>query len=469
MKKTKLLLIIQSLSSKEKAYLQQFVSSELYCKDKAYPKAISLLCKYTSETAQIDKQALFNCLYPNEAYDDTKLRLAQSSLFKIIEKFLKVHYSLVDTELNRNADIFLLKYYRLNKLDKLYKAQSTKIKNLYNNKPTWNAQLLQSKLDTEIEIYQYDSAVKRRQALNIQDILDTIDLMYYANKLKFACMALSHQTVFKQEYQLDNLKWVLADINSKKLSDIPLVGAYYHAYHMIREPENDLIFEYFDSYLKDNESQLSLEDLQTLYLFALNQCIRKLNNGQKSYGLKGLALYERALENGALLIDGHLSRFTFRNIAMMAIRSNDLDWAERFTHKYADQLMKADKNSAYNFNLALIYYYKDQFQEALMYIQDADFKDHLIHLAAKILQAKIYYELEAEQSLYSLLDSVDIYLIRNKIIGYHRHNYRNIIKYFKKLSRINPYDREKKEKLRVSITEEEILTEKKWLLEKLGG
>lgn len=467
MNKSKLFLILQTLSSKEKAYLRQFVSSDLFCKEKSYRIAIDYLVDNTKNLDKLTKQELHKVLFPKRPFSDVKLRLAQSNLFKLVEKFLKVHYSLTDAKLNLNTDIFLLQYYRQHKLDKLYNSQSSKLKNLYTQDANWNAHLLQSKLDSEIEIYQYDSAVKRRQALNLQEILDTIDLIYYANKLKFACMAYAHQTVYNQEYKLDNLKWILADINSKNLSDIPLVGAYYHAYHMIRDPENDIIYEYFDTYLKDNEDRLTKEDLQTLYLFALNQCIRKLNNGHKNYGLKGLQLYERALENGILLIDGYLSRFTYRNIAMMAIRADDMEWAERFTHKYADQLLKADKQGAYNFNLALIYYYKDQFQEALMYIQDADFKDHLIHLAAKTLQAKIYYELDADQSLYSLLDSVDIYLIRNKIIGYHRHNYRNIIKYFKKLSRINIYDKEKMEKLKETIVGEEILTEKKWLLEKL--
>lgn len=470
MKKSKLYLILQSLSSKEKRNFELFVSSKLYSQDKTQAAALSFLNKQIQKDAEIDKEKLFGLLFPDQKYSDTKLRLAQSQLFKLAEKFLQLSYCTTDENLSLHAEVFLLNYYRKNKLEKLYSSQVTKMNNRFatDNSPKWSDQLLRAKLDTEIETYQYNSSVKRRQALNLQEILDTVDLMYYANKLKFACMAYAHQTVFNQQYQLENMAWVLGEIQSKKLSAIPLVGAYYHAYHMIREPDNEILFQYFDGFLKDNEASLAIEDLQTLYLFALNHCIRKLNNGQKKYGLIGLAFYERALENGVLLIDGHLSRFTYRNIAMMAIRADDLEWAEAFTHKYAELLQKSDKSSAFQFNLALINYYKGAYSEALMHIQEADFKDHLIHLAAKTLQAKIYYEMDADQSLYSLLDSVDIYLVRNKIIGYHRHNYRNIIKYFKKLSRLNLYDREKKEKLRNSITKEEILTEKKWLLEKLG-
>jgi len=468
LKKSKLYSLIQSLGPKEKANLLQFVSSSYFSKEEQFPKALSYLFSTIEKDKELDKAEFFAIFYPDQTYNDTKLRLSQSQLFKLTEKFLKIYHYQSDDTLNATNELFLLKYYRQHNLEKLYNAQASRIKTNFTHKGVWSDLIMRTKLDSAIESNQYNLA-KKRQAFNLQEVLDVVDLMYYANKLKFACMALAHQAVFNQDYKLDNLKWVLADINSKQLSTIPLVGAYYHAYHMIREPDNEIIFQYFDTYLKENEAQLSVEDQQTLYLFAINQCIRRLNNGEKQYGLKGLELYERALENGILLRDGHLSRFTYRNIAMMAIRADDLDWAEAFTHKYSDQLLKADKRSAYNFNLALVHYYKGSYNEALSHIQEADFKDPLIHLAAKTLQAKIYYELEADQSLHSLLDSVDIYLIRKKVIGYHRNNYRNIIKYFKKLSRTNPYDREKKQHLAEKIKKEEVLTEKAWLLEKLGS
>lgn len=237
---------------------------------------------------------------------------------------------------------------------------------------------------------------------------------------------------------------------------------------MINTPENKFLFQQYTEFIKTNESLLKADELQTLFFFAINYCIRRLNSGEKEYGVLGLDMYERALNNNTLLIDGYLSRFTYRNIAMMAIRSDQFDWAEKFSHEHVELLRKDDKESAYHFNLALINYFKSNFEDALSHIQEADFKDHLIHLAAKTLQAKIYYELKASKALDSVLDSVDIYLTRNKILGYHKHNYKNIIKYFKRLSRHNPYDKDARTKLRERIQSEEILTEKAWLVEKLS-
>ena len=52
-------------------------------------------------------------------------------------------------------------------------------------------------------------------------------------------------------------------------------------------------------------------------------------------------------------------------------------------------------------------------------------------------------------------------------MGYHKKNYLNIVQFTKKLLSTNLYDSKEKENLRKRIEEEEVLTEKKWLLERL--
>ena len=154
-------------------------------------------------------------------------------------------------------------------------------------------------------------------------------------------------------------------------------------------------------------------------------------------------------------------------MAMMAIRTGDFTRAEHITNNYEMNLRAAERKPAFHMNMALINYYKKDLDAAMMNIVEVDFKDHLINLAAKVLQAKIYYEAKQDQSLDSLLDSIEMYLIRKKVIGYHKSNYKNIIKYFKKLVRVSPYDKLKINNLKAQIESEKVLTEKKWLLNQL--
>jgi hypothetical protein len=155
-------------------------------------------------------------------------------------------------------------------------------------------------------------------------------------------------------------------------------------------------------------------------------------------------------------------------MAMMAIRTGDFERAERVTIDYEQNLRAAERKPAFHMNMALINYYKKDLNAAMQNIVEVDFKDHLINLAAKVLQAKIYYEAKQDQALDSLLDSIEMYLIRKKVIGYHKSNYKNIIKYFKKLVKVNHYDTSKLNILEKQIKNETVLTERKWFLSQLA-
>lgn len=59
------------------------------------------------------------------------------------------------------------------------------------------------------------------------------------------------------------------------------------------------------------------------------------------------------------------------------------------------------------------------------------------------------------------------FIRRRAIIGYHKENFLNIIKFTKRLLRVNFYDKEVLKKLKMAIEKEGIVSEKKWLLEQV--
>ena len=97
----------------------------------------------------------------------------------------------------------------------------------------------------------------------------------------------------------------------------------------------------------------------------------------------------------------------------------------------------------------------------------ADYDDILLTLVAKTMLLKIYYELDEINALDSLLGSMHTYLQRKKVMGYHQSNYKNIIRYTRRLLRVAPYDDNQKQKLKAEIEQTNPLTERKWLLEQL--
>ena len=56
------------------------------------------------------------------------------------------------------------------------------------------------------------------------------------------------------------------------------------------------------------------------------------------------------------------------------------------------------------------------------------------------------------------------FIRRKRIIGYHKDNYSNFLKYAQKLISINHYDSDDKNELRQAIETTEPIMEKEWLL-----
>ena len=81
---------------------------------------------------------------------------------------------------------------------------------------------------------------------------------------------------------------------------------------------------------------------------------------------------------------------------------------------------------------------------------------------------KSYYHLEEFDLLDAHLNAMNNFIRRNKVLGYHKANYLNIIRYTKKLIALNAYDKKAVELLRQLLMAEEKLTEKNWLLQQVG-
>jgi hypothetical protein len=56
------------------------------------------------------------------------------------------------------------------------------------------------------------------------------------------------------------------------------------------------------------------------------------------------------------------------------------------------------------------------------------------------------------------------YIHRKRVIGYHRSNYLNIVRYSDKLLRLNWNNKKEVEALKTELEKEEVLTEREWLV-----
>jgi hypothetical protein len=82
---------------------------------------------------------------------------------------------------------------------------------------------------------------------------------------------------------------------------------------------------------------------------------------------------------------------------------------------------------------------------------------------------QVYYETDAFDALESLLDSFSVYLRRHhKEIGYHYHNYANLLKMVRLIQRSNLSDKSVSKQLKEKIQNTKVVAERDWLLQQLA-
>ncbi|HRI58164.1 MAG TPA: hypothetical protein PK228_00495, partial [Saprospiraceae bacterium] len=308
----------------------------------------------------------------------------------------------------------------------------------------------------------------RAKSANPQELADAQDVAFICEKLRTGCLLLSHQAVTKREYDKGLLDHVLQFLEGHRYLQIPAVAAYYHGYFAQLGGQADDHFNALKNILQEHAGQFSIAEIHDLYLMAINYSIRRINQADERFFREIFELYQSGLRQGALLEDGTLSRWTYNNIAVTALRLREFGWVYKFLHDFAPFLPENHREGAFNFNIARYCYDTGDYRQAMQHLLRMEYDDVLQNLAAKTLLSKIYYELDETDALENQLDSIQIYLRRKKVLGYHKDNYTAFVRFMRKMLGLNHNSIAEKENLRREIGQAPTLTEREWFLKRLA-
>ena len=465
MKKTKLLEVVQSLQKWEIWHFSQFLNSPYFNKR---TDVIRLWKFLQNENKKVDaffrKEDAFQYVYPTEPFEESKYYLVTSYLFKLVEEFIAIQYVR-----NKDIDMKLLqmKAYRERKLETNFKRTFKAFKGKQNKQELRDSNFYRMTFGIESEYYIYLGSRSRSIENNLEQVSDLFDVYFIAEKLKQYCLQWAHQTVIKKEYgvglQTEIMQFVA---KHKELLEYPAIGIYYHCYQAISSGQ-EFHFEKLMALVKEHANKFTSSEIRSIYLLAINYCIRHLNTGDPRYNRKMFELYCDGVENGHLLENGELSSFTFNNTALLGIKLKEFDYVESFIETYHQFLAPKLKKNIYNYTLATLRYEQKQYPEAMHLLASFDSNDQLMNLNARLTLLKIYYELNEINALESLLESTRVYLNRKVDLGYHKTSYKNIISIAFKLLGLMSYDKKAKEILEKQIQEIKIISMRDWFLEQL--
>lgn len=465
-KNYKLFEIIEVLTKKEVKQLRKLLRSPFFVIREDVKQLFSVLEKEFLQKRKIPSlEVLHKKTFPSKRMNENRIRGTMSDLLELIEELLAINHRQKD---KLKTKLLVSAIYRQRKLKKSYNTNITKISHLLEQHPKRNASYFQQMLEFQVEKMKYQIASQRTEYLYFQEISETNDVLYLIQKLQNACSQLSHQSVFKTEYDYGLLKYFSDEIeNHKAYMDIPAIAIFYYCFRFLTEKNNLSYFQKFKSQLSIHKSLFTKEELQAPYRLAINFCIRNLNQGDKYYAREGLDLYREGLEEKILLENDLIPRFTFNNMIAMALALEEFDWIDLFIQSNADKLDEDFKEQTINFNLARLAYARKNYNKALLHLQSSEYKDLVNNLISKMLLIKIYFELKEFESLYSQLDSFQQFIRRREVSDYHRTNFMNIIRYIRKIMDVPSFAKNEQQQLYQQILEEPILSEREWLLQKV--
>ena len=464
MRKTLIREGLLSLDRKEKQAFLHFMHSPYFKnRNDLVQLADFLLVDGVLDSDELTKEDVFKVLFPERPFDDQKIRLLLSYLQKKLELFLTIEELQNDSE---ESSWILLKSMKRKKMPRNFAKKLNFFRRELDKQERQDWAYYFKKY--RIELLNVDGviATSKKNSIDFQVLTDALDSFYLSAKLRHACSAISYQSVFDQNYQFPLLDDVLKIAGQAKFLKIPSIAVYY-LFLKVMQGGVEVDFAKLKEVLFEQKDVLSSHEFHEIYTMVLNFYIRKINQNRLEFVPEALDFYKKGVGLGLLLENGFLPRFGFSNIVAMGIQVGDLEWVGEFIEEKKALLRKDTQLETYSLNKARLEYQLKHYGAALDLLTKVNYTELFYAITARILKIKIYWEQGELDMLDHQLHSLKFFLKRKKVVGYHYQLWSNIITYTRKLADVNPYDEEKKQRLRAAIESEEILTEKAWLLEQL--
>ncbi|MCC6459452.1 MAG: hypothetical protein IT260_03210 [Saprospiraceae bacterium] len=461
MEKSQLRQLIQAFSAAEKREARKFLESPYFNRRRDVVQLFDWFCAQEAPEKGQAKRHLFGEM----PVDDQELRLRMTYLHRLLERYLAQKEMEADDTALR---LHLAGSYRRRGLAPQFERVRKSLEKTLATSALRDTQHHEWQYRLHWETHQLSHTRNPTELGHLQAASRSADVAYLMLKLRLICLLTVHRTLYSVDASSPWEAEVIAFAEQHAASQHPAVAVYLHCYRMMRYPEEESHFQQFKHLLLQDVGIFSREEMHGLFIWAVNYCIRRLNTGEHRYYREVSELYKPGLESGYLLENGVLPRFTYHNVVAAGLQTGDLEWVEFFIYQYKNTLEKQYRESAFSFNLARLEFARRHYGAVLDLLQKANYRDVLVNLATKTLLLKTYYELDAHDLLQSHLDAMQNYISRKRILGYHRTNCLNIIRYTGKLLALNFSDKKAVQQLRDAIAQEDPLWEKDWFLAQLG-
>ena len=470
---SKLYSVLTHFDKIEQNRLRKYVRSPYFNVNEILMTFLDLLFAHINANGKagaFTKEFIWVQLYENETFNDVRFRKLSSDLLKLIEDFLaQERYEKDDLQ----KASYLLDAVGENKMEKLHKSAIKSARELLKQQNQKSSVFYYYQYLIEKNYYDLsEGELKRSEKSNMEEIINNLDYFYLAEKLRLYNSILSRKSMISHEYHLLFIDEIIEHINKYQYNNIPPVSIYYRQCLTLMQTQTDKDDHYFElkKLVTEYWKMFPLVEASEMYVGLLNYCSRKINQGNQFFVREFLEVYKEILQKN-ILPNNELNPWSFKNAVQIALRLGEYEWTEKFIKDYNTKLPVEFRDSALSYNLALVYFYQKRYNEVIQQLQSVDYEDMGYNLNAKSVLISVYYEIDADDALLSQMDSFKTYLHRHKDIAENkRMHYLNLMKYVRKLLKLNKGSKAEIEHIKKEMEEDRKIgiASEKWILEKLA-
>jgi len=469
MRSSKIYSILEHFDKYEQNRFRKYLSSPYFNKDENLIQLFEvLLSDITSKKRQeLEKIDIWRKLNLTKKYDDVRFRKYCSDLLKLLEGFLS--QQIYESNPLHQAT-YLMDAVSKKKMEKLYNSTMKTARRLSSQQVHKPASYYYYQYEIEKNFYDLlDFEKKRGVRTNMEEIANNLDYFYLAEKLRMYCAVLVQQYFASQEYKLLFIDEILSHIKEINLDEVPPVAIYYQIFLTITQKNEEEHYYKLKELLDQYSLTFPQQEALSLYYFAINYCIQRINLGNQKFSEEFFKIYSDLVDKEIIFVNNELSPWDFKNIIVNALRLGKFEWTEDFIKKYNQKLPEESRENAVTYNLAQLYFYQKKYDDVIQQLSNVEYDDVSYNLNSKTMLIATYYEIDEIIPLYSLFDSFNAYLNRNRKIPEDRKKYyKNLIRYTKKMTKMTPGDTKALERLKNEISATPNIVNINWLREKIA-
>ncbi len=311
------------------------------------------------------------------------------------------------------------------------------------------------------------SKQSRKKKLDYQDVLQNLETFYLSRKLQLFCEVINLKNILSGDFNLHLFDEIKKLAVKEPFAKIPVIQIYYHILLTLTDADKEKNFDRLRELLKKHGHLFPVAELNGMYQYVKNYCVKKINQGNTAYIKTLFEIYKTMLADKRLMNADYLSQWEYKNIVSIALRLNEKEWCRIFIHKYINYLLPAERKNALAYNLAYWYFMNADFKKSIRQLQDVVFTDVFYQLDARVVLLKAFYELDEVETFFYHASAFRLFLLRNRSISeYQRTINRNLVKFLTRLVRAG-ISNTKLQKLKQEIDAEKNVADLKWLNEKV--